>query len=207
MAFDLKDTSLSIIIDEIVCYVQGNAEEEFEKDNLEKECAYIHEGHCYIYGGKIPRHPQPGYFYKAGKKLTFIPALDMETNKVEFIRDTKKIKREMSEKENMKEIKDDIDITDLRIFAPPIKENDDYLKKTIKLLLQDLQIDLRQYKHKFSKEYDITNLKASVTKEAPMTMKYFLRWLEVLDCYCNMEIISKPCAMVRQKHNVKVMIE
>lgn len=189
----IKDNSLSIIIDEILCFVQGEAQEEFEKDKLEKDSAYIHDGRCYIYGGKLPEKPKSGHFYKVpGKdKLTFIPAID-DTNKVEYIRDTKKIKREMMERDNMKEIKDEIDISDLHVFAPPVKTTDDYLKKIVKLILIDLQIDLRQYRNKFAKEYDITNLKASVTKDAPMTMKYFLRWMEVLDCEAYIEIQSKP---------------
>lgn len=200
--FSLDDTSLSIIIDEIICYVRGNAAEEFEKDNLKKDCAYIHDGHCYIYGGKLPEITEHGYFYKNGKNLVYIPAIDMETNKVEYIRNTKKIKQEMADKDNMKEIVDEVDTSDIRIFAPPIKDTDDYLKVSVKKILLELQIDLRQYRHKFNKEYDITNLKASVTKEAPMSMKYYLRWMEVLGCNVEIRVKSKSSAVFKLKKPV-----
>jgi len=206
MGFE-EDTSLQIIIDEIFCYVRGDAYTEFEKGNLKKDNAYIHDGHCYIYGGKLPEKTEHGYFYKNGKELVFVPAINMETNKVKYIRDTKRMKEEMAHKENRKEIVDEIDTSDVRVFAPPIKDTDDYLKKTVKEILKDLQVDLRIYRHKFNKEYDVTNLKASVTKEAPMTMKYFLRWLEVLGCTADMKIRSKPTAAMKLKKPIVTFIE
>ena len=197
-----------IIIDGVYATVLGDAYEVFENGKLEKDMAYTNDGHCFIYGGKLKDKVENGYFYKNGEKLVFVPAHDSETNKVEYIKNTTLIKREMCDKSSIKEQVESIDTADLRIFAPVIKDTDDPLKRIVKLMLQDLQIDMREYSSKFDKEYDLTNLKASVTKEAPMSMRYFLRWCEVLDVECTMNIKTRS---KHSKHSlskdIKLIIE
>lgn len=189
----MEDT-LVINIDGIVCIVKGDYEKLLEEGKkFEKDCGYVKDGHVFIYGGKIKEKSEPGHFYKTGDgKYTFVKSLSPDDNTVDKIKDIKKIKEDICNPDRMKDMGDiDNDVADLHVFAPAIKDGDDHLKKLVKLVLADMQIDLKQLRSKFSKEYDLTNLKASVTKSAPMTMKFFLRWLEVLDLQCVMTIDSK----------------
>lgn len=192
--------SYFIVIDGIFVAVGGDAQKHFEDDTLEKDYAYVHEGQCYIYGGKLKEKIKHGYFYKNSGKLVFVPANDPEMSSVNNIKNVTMIKREMVDRTNFKDQTEDIDLTDPKVFAPPIKEEDDPLKKIVKMALQELQIDMREYYGKFDKDYDMSNLKGSLTKPNPLSMKYFLRWCEVLDLHCDIAVRSRSS---RAKHALK----
>lgn len=83
---------------------------------------------------------------------------------------------------------DILESTDPEIFAPIIKDDDDILKKIIKNVLNELQVDIRRYRKCFENEYDLTNLKASLTKPGTMSIKYFNRWCEILGLQVRMII-------------------
>lgn len=189
--FDPKDSF--IIIDGEYAQVAGIADEAFNKGKLKKDVAYIHEEHCYIYGGRLKDHAEPGYFYKNKERddLLFIPAREFDQTHTNCIRNIKRIKEELSSKKDvLKEREEKVDLTDIRVFAPPIGDSDDPLKKLIKQVLAELQIDMREYSYKFKNEYDITNLKGSITKDNPLSIKYFLRWCEILELDVYIELAS-----------------
>lgn len=171
-----------IIIDGEYAEYYGEAEDALANKTLFEDYAYSNKGFCYIYGGKIKEEEilKPGYFYKNKDELVYVPALDEESNKIENIVSIKKIKEEIKSNQYFKDNIEEIDITDLRVFAPPIKDDDDPLKKIIKQALIEMQIDMREYSSKFDKDYDMSNLKGSITKPAPLSMKYFMRWCEIL---------------------------
>lgn len=193
---------LVIEIEEVLYMVRGQFEEVKETGKFQKDKCYIRDGLVYIYGGKLKSDSKPGYFYRNGdtSEYTFVEPRDPEEHSVEHIRDVMKAKEEICDSNNLKEITDDMtaDGADLHVFAPPLKESDDPLKRMVKLALLELQIDLKSLRHEFSKEYDLTNLKASVTKTAPLTMKYFVRWLEVLDIRLDLNISSKGTKRIKK---------
>lgn len=195
-----SDDSYFIIIDGVCVAVAGYAQKHFDEGTLEKDYAYIHDDHCFIYGGKLKDEPKHGYCYKNSGRMVFIPAADPESNSVENIKNITMIKREMSDPSNFKDQTEDIDLTDPKVFAPPIKEEDDPLKRCIKTVLAELQIDMREYCSKFDKDYDMSNLKGSLTKSNPLSMKYFLRWCDILDLTGEIIIHSRSS---KSKHAVK----
>lgn len=184
------EDELYINVDGDFSIVAGDAEEHFKKKIMKKGLAYTHDGQCYIYGGKLPDDPKSGHVYKSNKELVYVPAINPKMSSVDAISSYKKIIETVTDSESIKNNFDENNLIDLKIFAPPIFENDDPLKRSIKLALQSMQIDMRMLASKFRKEYDLSNLKSSVTKSNPMTMKYWIRWLEVLEL--DGEIIVKP---------------
>lgn len=187
----------TITIDGIVWVVEPETYDEvlLSGGKFRVDYAYVKGDKVYVYAGKEKDATEhlPGRFYKKKKgEYIFIPTEDPEEISASNVFNTTTIKEKICNKDSLKDIEEDMpDSSDLNIFAPPIKESDDQLKKIVKLALEALQLDLRLYRHEFKKEYDFTNLKASVTKEAPMTMKNFLRWVEVLDLDCIITVDSK----------------
>jgi len=180
--FDPKDSF--IVIGDEYAPVAGFAEDAFKDGKLKKDTAYVHDNHCYIYGGKLKGIAEPGYFYKNKERdeLLYVPARNFEASHTSNIKTVKRIKNELiNKKDVLKEREEKVDLTDIRVFAPPINDYDDPLKKLIKQVLAELQIDMREYSYKFKNEYDITNLKGSITKDNPLSIKYFLRWCEILE--------------------------
>lgn len=199
---ELKPVKI-IEIDGVIHVVDGSYDDFIAKGNkFRKDNCYIREGLVYIYGGKAKTDAVPGYFYKTDDdKYTFVEPRDPEDQSAVKVKDVSKAKEEMCDPKNIKEITDDIaaDTADLHIFAPPMKDTDDPLKRIVKMALIDMQVDLKLYRHEFKKEYDLTNLKASVTKEAPMTMKYFTRWVEILHLRVDLVVDSSEDSKVVRK--------
>ena len=82
------------------------------------------------------------------------------------------------------------------IYLPELDPNDDFLKHLVKLILHEKKIDIKQFKHKFTKSHGITNIKAALeTKTSPdgkkgsMTIANLQKWLELLDM--DIEVIIK----------------
>lgn len=206
-----NNSFMVIPLDGVVYAVLGDAETIIEKEQkFIKDKCYVRDGLVYIYGGKMKEDVlAPGYFYKNKEgKYHFVEPKDPDEHSATRIKDAMRAKEDLCDPGKFKEITEEMagDTADLHVFAPPIKENDDPLKRTVKMVLLDLQVDLKSFRGEFNKEYDLTNLKASVTKEAPMTMKYFVRWLEVLGLTLDMTVtsngnkkvkrLSKPISMV-----------
>lgn len=176
---------LIIIIDGMQFPVDGNYvdhEKKFKKDH-----GYItNDGYVYIYGGKLKDEANAGYFYKSHKEPeTYKFIAPSEDAKEEFSVDNVinplDSKRAITDPTVLKEFDTNmIDTTELKIFAPPVKPNDDVLKRIIKLALQEKQVDLKSYRHLFDKDYHLSNLKSTLTKDAPLSAKYFVRWCEIL---------------------------
>ena len=94
------------------------------------------------------------------------------------------------------------------VYLPELDPNDDFLKHLVKLILHEKKIDIKQFKHKFTKSHGITNIKAALdTKTTPdgkkgqMTVNNLIKWLELLDM--DIEVILKdneesdlPCGKI-----------
>ena len=85
-----------------------------------------------------------------------------------------------------------IDTLDGEIFAPKIRDSDDVLKRIIKTVLQNMKLNIKSLRPKFSNDYDLNNLKSQLVKEGAMSSKYFVRWCEILDIQIETIIRNKP---------------
>ena len=169
---------------------------------LEKNTGYLRDGYVYIYRGDISRQKKfkNGVFTDKKGKVYF--ALDPdESNKYSFdnikddsiqsiIKQAEKVDPKLKRK-IMKQITQSSDI-----YLPELDANDDFMKHLIKLILHDKKIDIKQFKHKFTKSHGITNLKAALEtkssadgKKGSLTLSNMIKWMELLDM--DIEVIFK----------------
>jgi hypothetical protein len=169
---------------------------------LEKNTGYLRDGYVYIYRGDISRQKKfkNGIFTDKKGKVYF--ALDPdESNKYSFdnikddsiqsiIKQAEKVDPKLKRK-IMKQITQSSDI-----YLQEMDPNDDFMKHLIKLILHDKKIDIKQFKHKFTKSHGITNLKAALEtksssdgKKGSLTLSNMIKWMELLDM--DIEVIFK----------------
>lgn len=77
-----------------------------------------------------------------------------------------------------------------RIFTPTISDNDDFLKKIVKRLLQWKRIDLRVLQKDLPTKYTLTNMKAALVKSTKMTTGNFVPWMNLLHIDFRMELFD-----------------
>ena len=66
------------------------------------------------------------------------------------------------------------------IFAPKIKEGDDFLKVLVKKALEEKKISLKNYKNKFTKPHTLNNIKSALIKPTKTSIPNFEQWAELL---------------------------
>ena len=180
----------------------------FTKSHLVKHMGYYDRNrvasgedyHVYIYRGKLKKSDikVPGSIYKVGTRYVWIEhdpdlASQYDIHNAKSI-DTRDIVDALN-KEDLK-IKDlPVDVSeslDGEIFAPKIRDTDDILKRIIKTVLQNMHLNIKSLRPKFSNDYDLNNLKSQLVKEGAMSSKYFVRWCEILDIQIETIIRNKP---------------
>ena len=154
----------------------------------------------YIYRGKFKKSDikVPGSIYKVNNRYVWIehdPAIESQYD----IRNAKSIDtRDIVDALNSADVKikdlpvDVSESMDGEIFAPKIRESDDILKRIIKTVLQNMHLNIKSLRPKFSNDYDLNNLKSQLIKEGAMSSKYFVRWCEILDIQIETIIRNKP---------------
>ena len=167
---------------------------------LVRNMGYLKDELVYIYRGDISRRRKfkSGLFTDVKGSVIFSMSPDeKELYSAENIRDdsihsillqANKVNPKIQNK-IMKELRNSSDI-----YMPELDKNDDFLKHLVKLMLRDKKISLKDYKDKFKKSHDITNIKASLdTKTSPdgkrgaLTINNLLKWLEILDMDISIE--------------------
>ncbi len=66
------------------------------------------------------------------------------------------------------------------VFAPKIDPDDDFLKQLVKQALQMKQVNLKNYKDKFSEGYALNNIKSALIKPTKTSVPAFMQWAELL---------------------------
>lgn len=162
---------------------------------LEKNTGYLKDGYVYIYRGDISRQKKFKNGLFTDKKGNVYFSLDPEeSNKYAFdnikddsiqsiIKQAEQVDPNLKRK-IMKQITQSSDI-----YLPELDPtNDDCFKHLVKLMLHEKKIDLKQYKHLFTKAHFLTNLKASLEtkssadgKRGSLTTTNLFKWLSVLN--------------------------
>ena len=162
---------------------------------LEKNTGYLKDGYVYIYRGDISRQKKFKNGIFTDKKGNVYFSLDPEeSNKYAFdnikddsiqsiIKQAEQVDPNLKRK-IMKQITQSSDI-----YLPELDPtNDDCFKHLVKLMLHEKKIDLKQYKHLFTKAHFLTNLKASLEtkssadgKRGSLTTTNLFKWLSVLN--------------------------
>jgi hypothetical protein len=79
---------------------------------------------------------------------------------------------------------------DKEIFCVPIYPEDNQLKVILKKVFFTIQVDLRDYRHKFSSDNHINNMKRLITGPANLSYEKFSEFLDILGLNCNIEIYN-----------------
>lgn len=182
---------------------------------LEKNTGYLKDGYVYIYRGDISRQKKFKNGIFTDKKGRVYFSLDPEeSSKYAFeninddsiqsiIKQAEQIDPNLKRK-IMKQITQSSDI-----YLPELDpNNDDCFKHLVKLMLHEKKIDLKQYKHLFTKAHFLTNLKASLEvkssadgKRGSLTTSNLFKWLSVLgmdiEITCkDAEYSEEPCGKI-----------
>lgn len=195
----------------------------FTKSHLVKYMGYYDRNlasngtdpYVYIFRGRLKKHDfkMPGSIY-IDKKDNFIwvPHEDDVKEKFHISNCEEMSKEYIKQKLNnpnlkIKEINPELlEVIDGEIFAPPIKDSDDILKRVIKTTLQNAKINIKSLKSKFNNDYDLNNLKSQLVKPGAMSSKYFQRWAEVLDIDIEVIVRNKP-GFDRLKDEVTIIMK
>lgn len=164
----------------------------FTNGKLKKGYAYMFEdGLVLPYMGKINDYilsaDVPPGVYKRGHDTAFIfPRSDKEALKYseENIREInidKIFKRITESKDKIPTLKDiEASNNNAEITKPLINEDDDFLKKAIKEVILNKEINLKNYADKFKTPHDRTNKMGALVKNTKMSVNYFTDWCEIL---------------------------
>lgn len=74
------------------------------------------------------------------------------------------------------------------IFKVPLSENDDPLKKLIKIAVYMKRMVLTDYKDKGSTPHLLNNMRSALKRSSKMMITYFVFWCEILDITYNFEL-------------------
>lgn len=166
----------------------------------DKEAANEGDPYVYIYRGKLKNTDIkiPGSIYKFGSKFLWVDHEEDKKEQYHLSKCSELSKESIEAKLNnpdvkLKEITPELlEAVDGEIFAPPIRDNDDILKRVIKTVLQNMKLNIKTLKSKFNNDYDLNNLKSQLIKPGSMSSKYFARWAEILDIEVEVVIRNKP---------------
>lgn len=67
------------------------------------------------------------------------------------------------------------------ILEVEIMPDDNHLKVLIKQIIQNNDIDLKDYRHKFKSDNHLNNMKRLLVADNNMTWEKFLEWLDILE--------------------------
>lgn len=67
-------------------------------------------------------------------------------------------------------------------YTPTLKASDDFLKKMVKSVIIAKGIDINGLKSQTDQKYVLANMRSALENSTKMSVKYFLCWMELLDC-------------------------
>lgn len=161
-----------------------------EGKKLKKGFAYIKGEMVYIFRGKLKKvstNMVPGIYLTSDGEYKFVepPENDKELYSINNVMELS-LDRIFSDLENNTDdftTAEDIEKinNNSETFTPVVHESDDPFKKAVKSAIILKQINLKNCKEIFSNPHALNNLKSSLIGETGMTVKNFLRWMEILN--------------------------
>lgn len=161
-----------------------------EDRKLKKGFGYIKGDYVYIYRGRVDKtdtkNLEPGIYRNKKEEYVFVEPDKNERdlyhvdNLIDLDMDT--IFEQIKEEEENFINSEDIEIinNNADVFIPTIREDDDFLKYLVKMAIMQKKINLKNYRGKFSNQYQLNNLKSGLNKDTKMTVTNFKVWCEIL---------------------------
>lgn len=162
--------------------------------------AYISGDYFYIYRGEAKKRElaslRPGIYQSpkgsASKFMLVEPKTEEE--KTEYSIDGKIItqlaKRIIDTANNREELLVAISESN-KIFQPILSETDDMLKRIIKKILLEKEVDLDQYKDRFTNKNELFNFKQVVKGTSKVSILVFDRGINALNLYYTITVYEK----------------
>lgn len=171
-----------------------------EGKKLKKGLGYIKGSIVYIYRGKMEKFKKSelvaGIYLDRNDNYVFVEPTRDEAIKYSIDNiselDIDKIFNEVGENEDDFVQPEDIEIinNNSEVYIPTIKDDDDFLKYIVKKVIIDKKINLKNYKDKFTSQYDLNNMKSGLNKDTKMTVPNFKKWCEALGITWEMRIFD-----------------
>lgn len=162
-----------------------------ETDNFIDNKAYVdkNSGKVYVYVSEPPsrsmltdRVPR---FYKNGETLEFKeppggnPDYVFDKTYSCTLDDIRKETVEGEQLYNREQI-DDLNNA-ASFYVPTINDDDDFLKKTIKMTILEKGINVKSLQHRFEKKYAFSNILSALNGKTKMSVLNFIAWADLLD--------------------------
>lgn len=153
-----------------------------------KNVAYIDEQFFYLYRGKICKEAleatelKPGIYMIDGKAHIIPPTIDREielytyADKISTLNPNRIIDMINNNETILVSIAESA-----KMFMPPIGEDDDILKRSVKRALMEKGVDIDQYKTRFVSKNELFNLKQTLKGNSRLSMLLFDRSCDALN--------------------------
>lgn len=167
----------------------------YDVKRMEEDVAYV-DGNGFIYpylGKHLPgimkdREKKYGYYIDGnGNRHLAVPELDEDKERysVERIVDLNMSNminqiNSMVEKEEISDI-EEIDLTSDSSSSLSIAHDDDFLTKAIKKVILSKGVNIKRLKNELPNRHTFDNTFSSLKGPSMMSLKYFFRWVEMLD--------------------------
>jgi hypothetical protein len=153
---------------------------------LQKNHGYIIRDQVYIYKGKSKPDGMGIYKNKDTGELMVVEGTTKEKENFRVDKvidmDIESIANRIKEQADRFTSEEDLEVMNYsaEVFAPKIKEDDDFLKQIVKQALEEKQISIKHYKNKFSKPHTLNNIKSALINKTKTSINNFEQWAELL---------------------------
>lgn len=155
-------------------------------EKLQKNHGYIIRDYVYVYKGKEKPEGMGIYKNRDTGELMVIDGSTKEKEKFSVDKiidmDIESITNKIKEQTERFTSEEDLEVMNnsAEVFAPKIKEGDDFLKQVVKQALEEKQISIKHYKNKFSKPHTLNNIKSALINKTKTSINNFEQWAELL---------------------------
>ena len=155
-------------------------------EKLPKNHGYIIRDYVYVYKGKEKPDGMGIYKNRDTGELMVIDGSTKEKEKFSVDKiidmDIESITNKIKEQTERFTSEEDLEVMNnsAEVFAPKIKEGDDFLKQVVKQALEEKQISIKHYKNKFSKPHTLNNIKSALINKTKTSINNFEQWAELL---------------------------
>lgn len=196
----MKDLYVKVFTGRVILPVEDDfheVEPYIPGDKLKKGFGYIHDNYVYIYQGRTTTgsNLEHGLYLDRDDNPVFVlPDSERERKKFHVNNiielDIGRIFDELKDNEDKFMAPEDIEVinNNKEIYTTTIREQDDFLKYIVKRAINDKQVNLKNYRDKFSNQYMLNNMKGGLNKNTKMTVTNFKVWCEVLGLKWTMTI-------------------
>lgn len=155
-------------------------------EKLQKGHGYIIRDYVYVYKGKTDTDGMGIYKNKHTGELMIVEGTTKEKDKYSVDKiidmDIESMAARIKEQASKFTTEEDLEMINnsAEVFAPKIKEGDDFLKQIVKQALDEKQISIKNYKNKFSKPHTLNNIKSALVNKTKTSINNFEQWAELL---------------------------